>query len=366
MDRLLPVVSSLFADLSAASWPEALRQAAPVFDASVLHVWVRRPQPGEILLDVMNAGRDLSLIDEYQSHFADQDVRLPRLPSLQGRTEPCWRTVDPADFDRTDVVRGYLDRRDVDLRWSLGTGFTLDGGLEIIAGAARGRAMGSFSLAEARLFDHLALNLRNAIDVKLRLDEARQTDLTVNRAGAAASKWSIVMDVRGKVLFATAGAEQALSAGAVFRVEQGKIRMASPSSERRMEKFIARLESAPGIVDSETWFEGDPAFRISMSMLPGTEADGLTSLNLGRSAILVMVEGPVGGRTASAMLAERGLSLAEREVALSIVAGQSVREIALEKQRSVETIRSQLKSVMAKLGVNRQSDIVRFVSGSRI
>lgn len=46
-------------------------------------------------------------------------------------------------------------------------------------------------------------------------------------------------------------------------------------------------------------------------------------------------------------------------------AGQGVPEIAATLDRSVETVRTHLKSVQAKTGVQRQADLARLVAGLR-
>ena len=54
---------------------------------------------------------------------------------------------------------------------------------------------------------------------------------------------------------------------------------------------------------------------------------------------------------------------AEARIASLIVTGQSVSQIAASTGVGLETIRSQLKSVLSKTGVHRQVDLVRLLSG---
>jgi DNA-binding CsgD family transcriptional regulator len=51
------------------------------------------------------------------------------------------------------------------------------------------------------------------------------------------------------------------------------------------------------------------------------------------------------------------LTTAEARVARAISVGQSVNTIAAENSVSLETVRSQLKSVMQKTGTHRQSEL---------
>lgn len=54
---------------------------------------------------------------------------------------------------------------------------------------------------------------------------------------------------------------------------------------------------------------------------------------------------------------EYGLTRAERQVVILVVNGLTPKEIALRRHRSVETIRTQIKSVREKLGVCRISTL---------
>ena len=57
-----------------------------------------------------------------------------------------------------------------------------------------------------------------------------------------------------------------------------------------------------------------------------------------------------------------GLTRAEAEVMQAIAGGRRMQDIARESGRSVETLRSHLKAVYAKTGVDRQADLVRLVA----
>jgi DNA-binding CsgD family transcriptional regulator len=53
------------------------------------------------------------------------------------------------------------------------------------------------------------------------------------------------------------------------------------------------------------------------------------------------------------------LTPAEAQVAISIANGLSVDEAAMMNNVAVSTIRSQLKSIYRKLGINRQTELVK-------
>jgi DNA-binding CsgD family transcriptional regulator len=57
------------------------------------------------------------------------------------------------------------------------------------------------------------------------------------------------------------------------------------------------------------------------------------------------------------------LTAAEARVAREIAAGQTINEVAVACGISRETVRSQLKNVLSKTGLNRQADLAALLSG---
>jgi DNA-binding CsgD family transcriptional regulator len=58
------------------------------------------------------------------------------------------------------------------------------------------------------------------------------------------------------------------------------------------------------------------------------------------------------------------LTPAEARVARALAAGLSIEEISLRRATSRETVRTQLKGVMAKTATTRQADLVRLLAGA--
>ena len=56
-----------------------------------------------------------------------------------------------------------------------------------------------------------------------------------------------------------------------------------------------------------------------------------------------------------------GLTGAEATLAVDLLAGSELREIAERRGRSIATVRSQLAKLMAKTDVNRQSELLRLL-----
>ena len=57
-----------------------------------------------------------------------------------------------------------------------------------------------------------------------------------------------------------------------------------------------------------------------------------------------------------------GLTGAELEVLTGLVNGMAVEQVAQLKGRSIATVRTQVRSLLAKTGSERQSDLIRLVA----
>jgi DNA-binding CsgD family transcriptional regulator len=80
--------------------------------------------------------------------------------------------------------------------------------------------------------------------------------------------------------------------------------------------------------------------------------------------VVVVARGARGihARKAALLRAAYGLTPAETEIALLLAQAKSAEAIAQERQVAVCTVRDQIKSVLAKLGVSRQVELVLKIS----
>ena len=93
--------------------------------------------------------------------------------------------------------------------------------------------------------------------------------------------------------------------------------------------------------------------RTLWAMSPsGTDSDGAIAR---LSRVALEWSGAAGAAIAEAF----GLSNSEREILKTLVQGQSLADLARQRRRSIETVRTQAKSLLTKTGVSSQLDLVR-------
>ncbi len=105
----------------------------------------------------------------------------------------------------------------------------------------------------------------------------------------------------------------------------------------------------------------DAPLTISATPLP--ERVGLPSMTGGRATLILLgSSGPSMQELCEALDQLYKLTAAEARVACAIASGQTPVEIAEEAATSTGTVRTQLKSIFAKMGITRQSHLVAAVS----
>jgi DNA-binding CsgD family transcriptional regulator len=107
-------------------------------------------------------------------------------------------------------------------------------------------------------------------------------------------------------------------------------------------------------------FDGLPPYVLTVTPLPADLVDGR------RLAMIVLVD-PARHCPSERDLTELfGLSPAEARVAAALLMGKSLSNIAATIGVQITTVRTQLRSILRKVGVKRQFDLVRMLSGTGI
>jgi pimeloyl-ACP methyl ester carboxylesterase/DNA-binding CsgD family transcriptional regulator len=84
--------------------------------------------------------------------------------------------------------------------------------------------------------------------------------------------------------------------------------------------------------------------------------------DVGPVALLSQVELGISDRIGAILTGALGLSASESDIAQAIVAGASIEDVARQRNRALETVRTQVKSVLQKVDVRSQTELVRLVA----
>ena len=221
---------------------------------------------------------------------------------------------------------------------------------------------------ELTTFSKIIPHVQNAVRIRLHMQSLSE------RAGLASMVLDhlqvplLVLDEFGNILLSNAACEQLMRQQPRLTLRNGCLQPAGLKPGH----FNQMLESACGrqgtAIASGALLPsvaGQHALQLLMLPLP-TKLQAFNTWS--RPLALLVLNTPNASHGDPYVLLQQiyGLTPAETRVALSLCQGDIPKEIALRNGVSVDTIRFQLKTVFAKTGVNRQTDLIRLLAPMKL
>lgn len=223
-------------------------------------------------------------------------------------------------------------------------------------GIHRARRQGAFAEEQRQRLEALLPALRQMVIIRQRLTHAQGLVATSAAALDACGLTVLIVNAKGGLIHANQAGEDLLASGDAMRVRNGKL---SGSDHRGDTALGQALDMVTGLGTGQTVaMTGRSGRRYGLTLNP--------ILANGTRQVVILVHGHSQGDSDRAVRASVmfGLTVTEAKVASLIAEGRSAKDIAQIRGISVLTVRDQIKSIMQKMGVHRQSEIAA-VLGSR-
>jgi DNA-binding CsgD family transcriptional regulator len=303
------------------------------------------------------------------------DPELPQAFVAAGGTDPAINprrraglarspltVISEADFITPDAVKRDAHYQEFAVPWDVPYCCltTLEQRKDLMVGLAviRSRRQGHIDDRSKRLFATLAPHVRAAVRTSLAIGD--QHAALITGAFENLSMPAIVCDGSGNVLRLTSAAEALCASGAGLTLRQRKLGAHHPADDAALGAALhaaaaprAGAAAQPLVVRSA---KPDAALlMLDVQPLPRQR------LSLHQEArVLVVVRTPANDdrRRTTLLRDSYGLTPAEIEIALALAKGKKPEAIARARGVSVGTVRVQIKSLLAKAGVNRQVELV--------
>lgn len=274
-----------------------------------------------------------------------------RDPELVLRTEEDYVAVQPSL--RSQAYVDYAHEHDI----ANGCQTKLVDGSQGMVGFAllRSRKDGVSDERARDVFGRIAPHVRSAVRTQIALERAAPGVL----AGALGQAGVAVFVVGGdaKVQSMTAMAEQALARGPL-RLAHGRLGSDNAGDTVRLHQALARHATGAVLPLETLLLPGvDRSRPVLIDLVQAPRVAGSFGF---RPHVLAILRG--GGRWhASApmvLMALYRLSPAEADVALRLAEGATRAGIAEARRATLATVRAQLKSIFAKVGVEREAELI--------
>lgn len=210
-----------------------------------------------------------------------------------------------------------------------------------------------------RVIEAIERHLLGAAALHWRLVRAENSSAVSRSLLERISLGTIILSSTRKVLYMNKAARRMIDAADAILYRNGLLQAVDAGANERL-----------GIIVHE--ISGGGAERPLL--LPRTRRGAVTAIaappeagtylgDIGKVGAILYLSDPseIARGAGQRLISLYGLSPAEADIAEAIAAGLGVEAIADRRRASINTVKTQVKSIMAKIGASRKSDIVRAV-----
>jgi DNA-binding CsgD family transcriptional regulator/PAS domain-containing protein len=295
----------------------------------------------------------------YAENFVAHDL-WTEAGMRQGRTNRAWKTTDlvpTEEYEKSVFYNEWIRAMGDDTYYCAGSVMETFHGQGII-GLHRGRSQKDFAGAALEKLDDHVEHLRRMFGIRARISHLTKRANLLEALFESASGASLLVSSEGRVVAANTSAEALLISGRFLRLRNGQL---EPSDNGKREAFerCRTISCRPELPTASECVLSDRNGTLAIA----TFTPLTTPLAAQASLITIDTAANRVGRDSAKhhLKAAYGLSEAEADVALHLAEGRSLRDISNERASALGTVRTQMKHILAKLGVNRQADVVRLV-----
>lgn len=264
----------------------------------------------------------------------------------------------------TGFYKEYLEPLNVG--YVLGVDFGTIRGISAKLRVSRSQADTDYGPEDRHLFEQLTPYLRAALNLFVRrIDtEAERAALAATVAGMSVG--NLMVDPDGHIIDANGPAMAILDQHDGVRLIGGRLALDDAEKSRYLHELIRKNAEASttnrGIAFARALLVERPSGREGLSLLVQPAANAGNNLAIRPTALVHIVDPSEPRVTVHDALKQLfGLTPAEARIALSLSNGCTISEIARATSLSRNTIRTQLRSIFVKMGVKRQSALIRAV-----
>ena len=307
--------------------------------------------------------RDEGLEEDYFRNYHHRDERIPRLWRL-----PDSRLVHVPDLytEAEKKTSAAYNEGMVRVGARNGMAVRLDGhdGTRITWSLADPSQPGGWGSQQIEMIECLLPHVRKFVQVRQALASARALNTSLIGLLHSEQAGVIQLDRDARILEANDHALEILRRDEGLSDQDGTLRALLPADNNRLQKLLAGALPRAGdqaAAASMTVQRLGGAGKLMLSIQPVE----LRELDFGarRVAALVLLTQPSGRPRLDAKVVADvlGLTAAESQVAVMLTEGMTAAEIAMVTSRKPSTVNTLVQRTYRKLGISRQTELVRLV-----
>jgi DNA-binding CsgD family transcriptional regulator len=327
-----------------------------------------RPPSAELEPLMVNSAGDWPITREaeYNKHYYALDPFVDLPPE---RVFTANELVGDSNWRESEFYKNFL--KPLDILHALGADIRTDDGLECRLRAARPHREPPFSASDKALCAAVLPHFKRAVRLHSQLElmdsERRLYAGTVDRMLVG----TVTLDETGAVLKSNPVADEMLREADGLRLANGVLRAESVPENRELQRLIKQALSGESggraaLVDAMSIARKSPRGKLGLLVrsLPNTG----TSKSRHRPSVVLFIRDAERKSEASRDMVRRlfDLTPAEASLALALANGLTLDEAADQLTIRKNTARAHLRAIFSKIGVTRQTTLVRVLLSSVI
>lgn len=342
--------------------PDALAAMTSLLSGDTAHLVGWNRCSGQPSLSV-SCGLAVGTGLDYAAHYAQIDPRRQLALTLApGLLLACHEHFDARFVSGNEFYQDYLLPK-VGIHYLLGAHDLLPDSQDLLLlGFQRYVGHGPFSAAESLLLQRLLPHFRRALGLLALRRQQEDLQPLAHSALALSPLAFFALSAEGALLHANARGENLLRSGRGLTLRNGLLHASSASHDAALRAAIPDLLKTGRPHHLNLNSAGGNALGghccLTLMVPPRSGCNGWLN---GRVAMVALVAESSGGRLATArqLIALFGLTPAEARLVRALAQGESVEDYAVHQGLKLPTIRTQLRSALAKTGTTKQKDLVR-------
>lgn len=345
------------------TWPDVIADIARAIDAKSGRMAIESvagdvPVP---LLTLVYHGMDPEALETYFAYYHRLDIWTEAI----NRPDAAAFMVSDKVVAQQDYLSSefYADwGRKHDVVYATGTYLLRDDGLGVRVAFQRGQRQGRFEDDTIAYLNRLRSHMLRAVSLGNRLSADALARQVESQSATSSTPALLAVDAHCRCAYLNAVARNLLTQEPWLSLKQNRLSLGYPEADRQL---AAAVRGAAGPLDVQTAQTpgafllggGERPWLIEVSPLRGAllgaPANALSSL----AAVMIRPLGGAPQAAARRLRALYALTTTEVDIALSLAEGHAPEQIASTRVRSLHTVRTQIRAVLAKTGFRSVTEL---------
>lgn len=312
---------------------------------------------------------DPAYVAAYREHYVHHDYFSPiLLEHAVGTVMTGEQAIPWGRQIKTEFCNDYLLAQGI--RYPLGITLARNDRYHLLFAMQRELGQGGYDEEDLRLIHLLAPHMARAVQINRQMAEVTSQKQWALAALDRLRVGVVLLDAHGRPIHLNQEAERLASGRNGFVANRNGLTVSSSSQTTLLRRLIADAAglaagkgcAAGGCLRVNASESGEPTLQFQVIPLSRDHSERPWGQSLCGCCVAVFVSA-LGGPCLpwKRVAAMHGLTRAEARLASTLANGISLEETAEKLLVSIQTARSQLKSVFAKTGVTRQAELVALI-----